>query len=192
MEYEHVDFPAAVRKLAARAGITIVEERGATDEDRQYETRRKLLKLHAEAAGWFHENLIKKDIGEPARKYLKQRGITGEIAKRWQLGYAPDEWDAFGSWARGQAYDARDLHCEWPCQNEGRRSNIEPQSSNFVRSFSRPDHVSDLQREGEVIAFSGRLLKEEEGAPKYLELPRDAALSKRRMCFLDFTNPSEH
>ena len=41
MEYEHVDFPAAVRKLAARAGITIVEERGAADEDRQYETRRK-------------------------------------------------------------------------------------------------------------------------------------------------------
>src|SRR5881227_2402118 len=109
MDYEHVDFPAAVRKLAARAGITIVEERGAADEDRQYETRRKLLKLHAEAAEWFHENLTKREIGEPARKYLKQRGITGEIAKRWQLGYAPDEWDAFGSWARGQGYDVREL-----------------------------------------------------------------------------------
>ena len=84
MEYEHVDFPSAVRKLAARAGIAIVEERGAADEDRQYETRRKLLKLHAEAAEWFHENLIKREIGEPARKYLKQRGITGEIAKRWR------------------------------------------------------------------------------------------------------------
>src|SRR6516164_2101889 len=47
IEYEHVDFPAAVRKLAARAGITIVEERGATDQGRQYKTRRKLLKLHA-------------------------------------------------------------------------------------------------------------------------------------------------
>jgi DNA primase len=53
MEYEHVDFPAAVRKLAARAGITIVEERGAADEDRQYETRRKLLKLHAKLRNGF-------------------------------------------------------------------------------------------------------------------------------------------
>jgi DNA primase len=41
MEYEHVDFPTAVRKLATRGGITIVEERGAADENRQYETRRK-------------------------------------------------------------------------------------------------------------------------------------------------------
>ena len=46
MEYEHLDFPAAVHKLATRAGITIVEERGAADENRQYETRRKLVKLH--------------------------------------------------------------------------------------------------------------------------------------------------
>src|SRR5213080_1294327 len=109
MEYEHVDFPSAVRTLATRAGITIVEKRGAADENRQHETRRKLLKLHAETREWFHENLIKKEVGEPARKYLKRRGITGEIAKRWQLGYAPDEWDAFEHWAKDQGYDAREL-----------------------------------------------------------------------------------
>src|SRR6516165_1031626 len=56
MEYEHVDFPEAVRKLATRAGITIVETRGAADGDRQHETRHKYLKLHAEAVEWFHEN----------------------------------------------------------------------------------------------------------------------------------------
>src|SRR5215471_916133 len=66
MEYEHIDFPAAVRKLAARAGITVVEKRAAGDEDRQYEARRTLFKLHADAAGWFHENLLKSDVGERA------------------------------------------------------------------------------------------------------------------------------
>src|SRR5512133_4130205 len=76
IDYEHTDFPSAVRKLAARAGITVVEARGAEGEDRRYEARRTLLKLHADAAEWFHENLLKSDIGEPARKYLKQRGIT--------------------------------------------------------------------------------------------------------------------
>ena len=109
MDYEHTDFPSAVRKLAARAGITVVETRGAEREDRQYEARRTLLKLHADAAEWFHENLLKRDVGESARKYLKDRGITAEIAKQWQLGYAPDEWDAFGSWARGRGYSTRDL-----------------------------------------------------------------------------------
>src|SRR6185295_15860024 len=81
MEYEHIDFPASVRKLAARVGITIVEERGASaDEDRQHETRRTLLRLHAEAAVWFQENLLKKQFAAPAREYLKKRGIPVEIA----------------------------------------------------------------------------------------------------------------
>src|SRR5436309_1194640 len=112
MDYEHTDFPSAVRKLAARAGITVAEKsrgRAADDEERQRELRQRLLKLHAEAAQCFHENLLKREIGEPARKYLKQRGITLEIANRWQLGYAPEEWDAFGSWARARGYDVRDL-----------------------------------------------------------------------------------
>src|SRR5205823_3250362 len=109
MDYEHVDFPSAVRKLAARVGIPVIEERGPIGADDQVEARHILLQLHGEATAWFHENLIKREFAEPARKYLKERRITGEIAKRWQLGYAPEEWDAFGSWARGRGYNARDL-----------------------------------------------------------------------------------
>ena len=68
MDYEHIDFPAAVRKLGSRVGITVVEDRRiSSDEDRQHETRRTLLQLHAEAAEWFHENLMKKEFAEPAR-----------------------------------------------------------------------------------------------------------------------------
>jgi DNA primase len=183
MEYEHVDFPAAVRKLAARTGITIVEERGAADEDRQYETRRKLLKLHAEAAQWFHENLIKKEIGEPARKYLKQRGVTGEIAKRWQLGYAPDEWDAFGGWARTQGYEQRDLLASGliKAKDENQTSNVNPRTSyDRFRGRIMFPICNDV---GEVIAFSGRLLKEEEGAAKYLNSPETPLFRKGNVLF---------
>src|SRR3954464_9872170 len=58
MDYEHIDFPSAVRKLAARSGIPVIEERGTGDsqDDRQHEARRTLLKLHAEAAEWFQQN----------------------------------------------------------------------------------------------------------------------------------------
>ena len=183
MEYEHVDFPEAVRKLATRAGITIVEKRGAADEDRQYETRRKLLKLHAEAAEWFHENLTKREIGEPARKYLTQRGITSEIAKRWQLGYAPDEWDAFGNWARGQGFDTRELVAGGliKTKDDNQTSNLNPRTS--YDRFRGRIMFPICNREGEVIAFSGRLLKEQEGAPKYLNSPETPLFQKANVLF---------
>ncbi len=188
MDYEHVDFPSAVRKLAARSGITIVEKRGAADEERQYETRGTLLKLHAEAAEWFHENLVKREVGEPARKYLKKRGITAEIAKRWQLGYAPDEWDALGSWARARGYDARDLITSGLVRtkdeadsDQNQISNLKPQTSydRFRGRIMFPIH-NDV---GEVIAFSGRLLKDEEGAAKYLNSPETPLFRKGNVLF---------
>jgi DNA primase len=188
MDYEHVDFPSAVRKLATRAGITIVEKRGAADEDRQYETRRKLLKLHAEAAEWFHENLIKSELGQAARKYVKQRGISGEIAKRWQLGYAPDEWDAFSSWARTQGYDTRELIAGGLVKTKdesdsarNQTSNIKPQNSyDRFRGRIMFPICNDI---GEVIAFSGRLLKDEEGAAKYLNSPETPLFRKGNVLF---------
>ena len=181
MDYEHIDFPSAVRKLAARAGVTVVEKRGASDEDRQYETRKNLLKLHAEAAEWFHENLIKKEIGEPARKYLKQRGITGEIAKRWQLGYALDEWDAFGGWAREQGYDTRELITSGLLKTKDENETHRGQSAyDRFRDRIMFPICNDI---GEVIAFSGRLLKDEEGAAKYLNSPETPLFRKGNVLF---------
>jgi DNA primase len=184
MDYEHTDFPSAVRKLGARVGITVIEKRGAPDEDRKYEARRLLLKLHAEAAEWFHENLIKREIGEPARKYLKQRGITAEIAKDWQLGYAPDEWDAFGSWARAHGYETRDLITSGLAKT---RDDAESAPVESLRAYDRfrgriifPIHND---RTGEVIAFSGRLLKEAEGAAKYLNSPETPLFRKGSVLF---------
>jgi DNA primase len=188
MDYEHVDFPSAVHKLAARAGITIVQTRGAAEEDRQYETRRKLLKLHAEAAEWFQENLIKKEVGEPARKYLRRRGITGDIAKHWQLGYAPDEWNEFGSWAKAQGYDARELIASGLIKIKDESDSAKPQTSNL-----KPQTSYDRFRDrimfpicndvGEVIAFSGRLLKNEEVAAKYVNSPETPLFRKGNVLF---------
>lgn len=188
MDYEHVDFPEAVRKLAARAGITVVQTRGAAQEDRQYETRRKLLKLHAEAAEWFHENLVKKEVGELARKYLKRRGITGDIAKHWQLGYAPDEWNAFGSWAKAQGYDARELIASGLIKIKDESDSDQPQPStlNPQTSYDRfRDRVMFpiCNDAGEVIAFSGRLLKNEEVAAKYVNSPETPLFRKGNVLF---------
>jgi DNA primase len=183
MDYEHTDFPSAVRKLATRVGITVVETRAAQDEDRRYEARRTLLKLHADAAEWFHENLLKRDVGETARKYLKQRGITGEIAKNWQLGYAPDEWDAFGSWARAQGYPTRDLITSGLAKTRDDAESAQVERSRAYDRFRGRIMFPICNDVGEVIAFSGRLLKEAEGAAKYLNSPETPLFRKGSVLF---------
>ena len=183
MDYEHTDFPSAVRKLAARAGMTVVETRGAEDEDRRYEARRTLLKLHADAAEWFHENLLKRDVGEPARKYLKDRGITAEIAKQWQLGYAPDEWDAFGSWARAHGYHARDLITSGLAKTRDDAERAPSERSSAYDRFRGRIIFPICNDVGEVIAFSGRLLKDAEGAAKYLNSPETPLFRKGHVLF---------
>jgi DNA primase len=183
MDYEHTDFPSVVRKLAARAGIPVVEERGAADEDRRYEVRRTLLKLHADAAEWFHENLLKRDVGDQARKYLKQRGVTADIAKHWQLGYAPDEWDAFGSWARARGYHTRDLITSGLAKTRDDAASAPVDRSRAYDRFRGRIMFPICNDVGEVIAFSGRLLKEAEGTAKYLNSPETPLFRKGSVLF---------
>src|SRR6266446_312785 len=180
MDYEHLDFPAAVRKLAARAGIPVIEERGASSEDvGQHETRRALLQLHAEATQWFHENLVKGKAGLPARDYLKKRGIDRRIVDDWQIGFAPESWDAFLTWALERGY---------------RRPQILQSGLIKPRDENRPDgEVYDRFRGrimfpihndvGEVIAFSGRILEKEEEGAQYLNSPETPLFRKGRVLF---------
>ena len=180
MEYEHVDFPTAVRRLAARAGIPVIEERSfSAEEDRQHEARRTLLKLHAEAAEWFHDNLLKRDFAQPARDYLKQRGLTNEVAKSWQLGFTPESWDAFLKWALDRGYKRGTLLQSGlvKLRDEGR-----PESEVYDRFRGRLIFpiCNDL---GEVIAFSGRILKNEAESAKYLNSPETPLFRKGSILF---------
>ena len=187
MEYEHIDFPSAVRKLAARSGITVVEKSGGrsrSDEEHQRELRQRLLKLHAEAAQWFHKNLIEGELGDAARKYLRSRGITAEIARRWQLGYACDDWDAFGSWAREHGYESRDLIESGlvKARDQGEPS-ADAQRRSYYDRFRGRIIFPICNDVAEVIAFSGRLLKDKEDAAKYLNSPETPLFRKGSVLF---------
>jgi DNA primase len=179
MDYEHLDFPAAVKKLATRVGIPVIEERGISsgDEDRQQETRRALLQLHGEAAEWFHENLVKKKAGEFAREYLKGRGIDKRIAKDWQIGFAPESWDAFLSWALERGYQQR-LLLESGLVTR-REEGDNKAYDRFRNRIMFPIH-NDV---GEVIAFSGRILAKEAEAAKYVNSPETPLFRKGRVLF---------
>jgi len=179
MEYEHIEFPAAVRKLGARVGIPVVEEHRAQEEDRQHEARRMLLRLHADAAAWFHENLLKKDFAEAARDYLKGRGIDRQVAKNWQLGYAPESWDTFLKWALAQGYSRGEL-----LQSGLVKLRNEERTESDVYDRFRGRVIFPICNDvGEVIAFSGRLLQSDAETAKYLNSPETPLFRKGKVLF---------
>ncbi len=181
MDYEHLDFPAAVKKLATRVGIPVIEERGSNtgEYDRQHETRRAMLQLHGEAAEWFHENLVKAKAGAPAREYLKGRGIDRRIAKDWQIGFAPESWDAFLSWALERGYQQRLLLESGLVTRRDESAGEDKGYDRFRNRIMFPIH-NDV---GEVIAFSGRILDKEAEAAKYVNSPETPLFRKGRVLF---------
>jgi DNA primase len=172
MDYEKVDFPAAVRRLAARAGVQVAEE--SEGDERQRGERDRLLALHRDAAAWFHENLMRQRFAGHAREYLKGRGVNGEIAARWRLGYAPDSWDALGDCLRERGYTAEEI----------RKSGlviVKEGSSQFYDRFRNRVMFPICNDYGEVVGFSGRTLGDDPA--KYVNSPETPLFTKGRMLF---------
>ena len=93
-EIHHMDFMDAVRQLADKAGIELHEDENAGPQRKE---RQEFMAAMQSAVDWYHERLLHAPDARPAREYLKSRGINGEIARQFKLGWAPDEWDALAS-----------------------------------------------------------------------------------------------
>jgi DNA primase len=92
MEREQVDFARAVESLAARANVTL----RYTDRDQGEARRRRtrLIETVAKAAAWYHDRLLSGADAGAARSYLRARGLGGDVVRDFQIGWAPDSWDA--------------------------------------------------------------------------------------------------
>ena len=175
MEYERVDFATAVQRLAQKAGVTIVEEKGGPEDDRRRAMRDRLLEMHRAAADWFHHNLLRSPAGAAARDYLKSREITSDTAKAWQLGYAPDSNNALLSHLRKAGFRDNELRAgglfgggeDGPLRDRFRQRLMFPICNDY----------------GEVIAFSGRVLPPSEDPAKYVNSPETPLFSKGRALF---------
>ena len=179
MEYEHLDFPSAVRRLAQRAGIPILEEASTADDQARHGLRQRLLALHAEAAAWFHEQLLKSADAASARDYLKSRGINSGIAKSWQLGYAPDSWDALLAHLRGRRFSREEI-----VQSGLASTKEEGNPGSAVYSRFRNRVMFPIRNDyGEVIAFSGRILEADAKAAKYVNSPETPLFTKGRVLY---------
>jgi DNA primase len=179
MQYENIDFPEAVRRLAVRAGISILEEEVSPEEEARQNLRKRLLRLHFETSAWFHRHLLRAKAAAHAREYLKSRGINIETARRWQIGFGPNSWDALVRWATGQKFTREELVESGlvKLQEEGN-----PRSRIYDRFRDRlmfPIH-NDI---GEVVAFSGRILDPQASGGKYVNSPETPLFTKGNLLF---------
>jgi DNA primase (bacterial type) len=86
-EVEHLDFVGAVERLAARAGIQLRYDDAAAGKERN--RRQRLVETVAAAAAFYHQLLLEAPEAGTARRYLRSRGYDGDVARKFQLGYAP-------------------------------------------------------------------------------------------------------
>ena len=90
-EIEHLDFVAAVEKLAAKSGVTLRYTDEGQNEGRKRRT--KLLDAVAQAVDWYHERLLSAPDAAAARGYLRSRGLSGDDVRAYKIGWAPEGWD---------------------------------------------------------------------------------------------------
>jgi DNA primase len=90
-EMEHVDFPSAVERLAAKLGKSLRYTDRNEGEGRK--KRARLIETVARAVEWYHERLLAGADAGAARRYLRERGLDGEVVRTFQIGWAPDSWD---------------------------------------------------------------------------------------------------
>ena len=178
-DHENLPFMDAVRKLASRAGIHLVEEESDPKADQSRRTRGRLLDIHREATAFFHEQLMKNPAAAHARGYMKSRGFGSEMAASWSVGWMPDHPKAFLDWARSQKFTGRELVDSGIVKL---KEDDQPRSGLFVRFQDRL--MFPIRNEiGDVIAFTARQLRENKNSGKYINSIETAIFKKSRVLF---------
>ncbi|MTV26254.1 DNA primase [Nitriliruptoraceae bacterium ZYF776] len=178
MRIEGLDFPEAVEALARRTGFTLRYEEMSARERRAVGQRSKLVDVTAEVQAWFKRALYSEE-GRVARDYLKERGFGREDADRFDLGFAPNAWEALSSSLRDAGVRAEDL-IEVGVAIRNDRGGLRDR---FRGRLIFPVHDPG----GDVIGFGGRVLPGLDygdfDPPKYLNSPETPLYKKTRVLY---------
>lgn len=175
MEHEHFSYPEALRYLANKYQIEI-EETEQTDLEKQALNERESLFVVSEfAKKYFHDVLLKTDEGLAiGHSYFKERGFTEETIKKFQLGYSPDQWDAFTNEALAKGYKLEFL--------EKTGLTIVKDDKKFDRFKGRVMFPIESMS-GRVLGFGGRILTNDKKAAKYLNSPESDIYHKSKVLY---------
>ena len=176
MELEKFSYPEALKWLASKYSIE-VEETVEKAENREEENHREsLMIVSGFAARFFHESLLNTNDGQSiGLSYFKERGFSSETIKKFELGYSPDQWEAFTGVALKEGYQQQYLE-------ESGLSVKRDNGSLYDRYRGRvmfPIHSFT----GRVIAFGGRTLKNDKNVPKYVNSPESEIYHKSSVLY---------
>ncbi len=172
-EIEHVDFVASVEKLASRAGITLRYTTGGEGQDRQ--RRKKLLEVLEVAVEWYHQQLLTSPGARSARDYLRDRGLAGDVARQFRLGWAPDEWDALSVHLRKQGF------AEEMLRDTG--LGFMNKANRLQDSFRARVMFPIFTDTGDAAAFGGRILPGSSDPAKYKNSPETKVYQKSKTLY---------
>lgn len=170
MEFERLDFIAAVETLASKAGLEVPSSSPPGTSER-LKKRKSIYEILDQSSVLYQGFLRHHESRNTAVNYLKQRGLSGEIARDFQLGYAPAGWDNLMG-ALAKTNHERDLLIE---------SGMLIDNSDEGKTYDRfRDRIMFPIRDirGRVIAFGGRIIGD--GKPKYLNSPETPVFHKGR------------
>ncbi|MGB8054548.1 MAG: DNA primase [Azonexus sp.] len=168
MEYQGIGFIDAVKELAGRAGMQVPESEGRGSKDEKPGQTRALIEIMARAAQYYREQL---KASPRAIEYCKKRGLTGEVAARFGIGYAPDGWQNLQ--AVFPDYNAEELKLAGLV--------IENDAGRRYDRFRDRLMIPIINPKGDIIAFGGRII--DQGEPKYLNSPETPLFEKGRELF---------
>ncbi len=179
MKREGVDFMGAVRLLASRAGIRLQFEEGVRRGVESSE-REQLLALHRDLAEEYHRVLLKEAGAEGARRYLAKRDLGQAVVKEFRIGYAPAGWDFALQWAQRKGYSPALLaRAGLVVEREGGQGG----GGGFYDRFRDRIMFPICDEQGRVVGFSGRILRDEPQAAKYVNSPETPIFRKSRILF---------
>lgn len=176
MMFENVDFPTALRMLAARAGVAVQfdEDRGGK---REGPAKDELFAANEEASKRYQKELLQSPAAAEARGYLQKRTLGVEVWKEWGIGYAPDGWDFLSGAAGGRGGDKMKVLEAAGLLSTNEKGNVYDRFRDRVM-FTIRDEL------GRAVGFSGRILKADDKAGgKYVNTPETPVFRKSRILF---------
>ncbi len=168
MDYEHLGFVEAVEELAADANMEIPREAGQTSSENSYQA---LYTVMEKASNYYQQQLRQHAQAAQMTDYLKARGLTGEAAAQFELGFAPPGWDNLGASLLAQGVTQAQLLQAGLV--------VKKDNGGYYDRFRNRIMFPIRDQRGRVIAFGGRQLGEDSG-PKYLNSSETPIFHKGR------------
>ena len=165
-------FVEAVKKLAEQCGVKIEE-----NEDPAAGKRKRLLALMAELAQFYHRCLLKTKEAEPAREYLKSRDLGDDVQESFLIGYAPNGISTIMKWAEKYDFTAEEL------SDAGVIKPPRGPGDQGYHRFGGRLMFSIRDKQGRVVAFSGRQLVASKNSGKYVNSPETLIFKKSNVLF---------